>query len=129
MSDLLVQQKNWMIFKRILIDKIEFPKEVGLFWKFFDLQELQRISEKGSALLSLLRMCSNLEPFSLTVKKYTLRDTDSRRAFMSCVGTCMYEYETYIPQFLNKTIYRCQNHLTSWTSFGNSLTTLNPIIS
>ncbi|XP_071574788.1 dynein regulatory complex subunit 2 isoform X2 [Temnothorax nylanderi] len=49
------------------------------------LKELQRISEKGSTLLSLLRLCSNLEPFSLTVQKYTLRDTGSRRAFTSCV--------------------------------------------
>ncbi|XP_024876408.1 dynein regulatory complex subunit 2 isoform X2 [Temnothorax curvispinosus] len=49
------------------------------------LKELQRISEKGSTLLSLLTICSNLEPFSLTVQKYTLRDTGSRRAFTSCV--------------------------------------------
>ncbi|XP_011869368.1 PREDICTED: coiled-coil domain-containing protein 65-like [Vollenhovia emeryi] len=50
------------------------------------LKELQRTSEKGSALLSLLKMCSNLEPFSLTVEKYTLRDTGSRRAFTSCMS-------------------------------------------
>lgn len=55
------------------------------------LKELRRISEKGSALISLLKICSSLEPFSLTVQKYTLRDTGSRIAFASCVS-----YYTYV---------------------------------
>lgn len=43
----------------------------------FDSQELQRMSEKASVVLSLLKMCSSLEPFSLIVRKYTLRDVES----------------------------------------------------
>ncbi|KAL6258904.1 hypothetical protein P5V15_010848 [Pogonomyrmex californicus] len=50
------------------------------------LKKLQRISDKGSSLLSLLRRCSSLEPFSLTVQKYSLRDTGSRRAFTNCMS-------------------------------------------
>ncbi|XP_011694704.1 PREDICTED: coiled-coil domain-containing protein 65 [Wasmannia auropunctata] len=62
-------------------------------------KELQRISEKGSALLSLLRMCSNLEPFSLTVQKYTLRDTGSRRAFTSCMSEPFDKLDKFWEQF------------------------------
>ncbi|XP_071574787.1 dynein regulatory complex subunit 2 isoform X1 [Temnothorax nylanderi] len=63
------------------------------------LKELQRISEKGSTLLSLLRLCSNLEPFSLTVQKYTLRDTGSRRAFTSCMSEPFDKLDKFWEQF------------------------------
>ncbi|XP_028047432.1 dynein regulatory complex subunit 2 [Monomorium pharaonis] len=63
------------------------------------LKELQRISEKGSALLSLLKMCSNLEPFSLTIQKYTLRDTGSRRAFTSCMSEPFDKLDKFWEQF------------------------------
>ncbi|XP_012219705.1 dynein regulatory complex subunit 2 isoform X2 [Linepithema humile] len=63
------------------------------------LKELQRISEKGSALLSLLKMCLSLEPFSLTVQKYTLRDTGSRRAFTSCMSEPFDKLEKFWEQF------------------------------
>ncbi|XP_018310021.1 coiled-coil domain-containing protein 65 [Mycetomoellerius zeteki] len=62
-------------------------------------KELQRISEKGSTVLSLLRMCSNLEPFSLTVQKYTLRDTGSRKAFMSCMSEPFDKLDKFWEQF------------------------------
>ncbi|TGZ41409.1 dynein regulatory complex subunit 2 isoform X1 [Temnothorax longispinosus] len=63
------------------------------------LKELQRISEKGSTLLSLLTICSNLEPFSLTVQKYTLRDTGSRRAFTSCMSEPFDKLDKFWEQF------------------------------
>ncbi|XP_025988081.1 dynein regulatory complex subunit 2 [Solenopsis invicta] len=63
------------------------------------LKELQRISEKSSALLSLLKICSNLEPFSLTVQKYTLRDTGSRRAFTSCMSEPFDKLDKFWEQF------------------------------
>ncbi|EGI61092.1 Coiled-coil domain-containing protein 65 [Acromyrmex echinatior] len=62
-------------------------------------KELQRISEKGLTVLSLLRMCSNLEPFSLTVQKYTLRDTGSRRAFTSCMSEPFDKLDKFWEQF------------------------------
>ncbi|KYN02755.1 PREDICTED: coiled-coil domain-containing protein 65-like [Cyphomyrmex costatus] len=62
-------------------------------------KELQRISEKGLAGLSLLRICSNLEPFSLTVQKYTLRDTGSRRAFTSCMSEPFDKLDKFWEQF------------------------------
>ncbi|KAG5345686.1 DRC2 protein, partial [Acromyrmex heyeri] len=61
--------------------------------------ELQRISEKGLTVLSLLRMCSNLEPFSLTIQKYTLRDTGSRRAFTSCMSEPFDKLDKFWEQF------------------------------
>ncbi|XP_077270371.1 dynein regulatory complex subunit 2 [Temnothorax americanus] len=63
------------------------------------LKELQRRSEKGSQLLLLLRMCSTLEPFSLTVQKYTLRDTGSRRAFTSCMSEPFDNVDKFWEQF------------------------------
>ncbi|XP_032675636.1 dynein regulatory complex subunit 2 [Odontomachus brunneus] len=63
------------------------------------LKELQRISEKGTMLLSLLKMCSNLEPFSLTVQKYTLRDTGSRIAFTSCMSEPFDKLEKFWEQY------------------------------
>ncbi|XP_012061368.1 PREDICTED: coiled-coil domain-containing protein 65 [Atta cephalotes] len=62
-------------------------------------KELQRISEKGSTVLSLLRMCSNLEPFSLTVQKYTLRDMGSRRVFTSCMSEPFDKLDKFWEQF------------------------------
>ncbi|XP_011645866.2 LOW QUALITY PROTEIN: dynein regulatory complex subunit 2 [Pogonomyrmex barbatus] len=70
------------------------------------LKKLQRISDKGSSLLSLLRRCSSLEPFSLTVQKYTLRDTGSRRAFINCVSIVQYVLCVYVYiQLLKKVKY------------------------
>ncbi|KAL0101538.1 hypothetical protein PUN28_018988 [Cardiocondyla obscurior] len=63
------------------------------------LKELQKISEKGSALLSLLKICSNLEPFSLNIQKYTLRDTGSRIAFTSCMSEPFDKLDKFWEQF------------------------------
>ncbi|CAL1689109.1 unnamed protein product [Lasius platythorax] len=63
------------------------------------LKELKRISEKSSVLISLLRMCSSLEPFSLTVQKYTLHDTGSRRAFSSSISEPFVKLDNFWKQF------------------------------
>ncbi|KAM0732414.1 Dynein regulatory complex subunit 2 [Formica fusca] len=63
------------------------------------LKELKRISEKGTILISLLKMCSSLEPCLLTVQKYNLRDTGSRTAFTSCMSEPFDKLENFWEQF------------------------------
>ncbi|EZA50539.1 hypothetical protein DMN91_009697 [Ooceraea biroi] len=61
------------------------------------LKDLRRMSEKGSALLSLLKMCSNLEPSSLIVQKYTLHEP--QETLTDCISEPFNKLENFWEQF------------------------------
>ncbi|KAL6441033.1 hypothetical protein ACFW04_003417 [Cataglyphis niger] len=62
------------------------------------IKELKRISEKGSILISLLKMCSSLEP-CLLIQKYNLRDTGSRTVFTNDMSEPFDKLENFWKQF------------------------------
>ncbi|KAH0955823.1 hypothetical protein HN011_004340 [Eciton burchellii] len=62
-------------------------------------KELQRLSEKSSAILSLLKMCSNLEPTSLIVRKYILCDIEPQEVFVDCISEPFDKLEKFWERF------------------------------
>lgn len=47
---------------------------------------MEKIAEKGSTLLSFMKLCLELEPISISIKMYTFCDTDLLEETIHCIS-------------------------------------------
>ncbi|KAK2580894.1 hypothetical protein KPH14_005964 [Odynerus spinipes] len=94
----LMKDKTLLIKKKFRSDQISESTQLKKLSVVCNnsVKDLEKISEKSSTLLSLMKLCSELEPLSVSIKMYVSCDTDSlEEPTMHCVSKSFKKLEKF----------------------------------